>query len=246
MHLLPGDRLWDRYRVEDVAVSRCEGAWLTPVGDATPGSERFLLVPLDECSIHPLTPLLSAAARIMRMKPPLPPPAPASKGSRASGRARSPRQALSRNRGSERQERNGGFELIPLLGSIEWVGEPEYGGVGVLAAPAAISLLDLHRKSGSLTAAQALPLLFELVRSLDALSTLFGCASGRPADCDDVLRAACRLVNPDYISLREGDGRPIWKAALPEKVNGMHNPAPAWSAWSDFLAPELYTDPRIA
>ena len=245
MHLLPGDRLWDRYRVEDVAVSRCEGAWLTPIGDTNAGVERYLLVPLDERSIHPLTPLLSAAARIMRMKPPLPPAINPGKGGRGNGRARSQRQSLARNRGSDRQERNGGFELIPLLGSIEWVGEPEYGGVGVLAAPAASSLVELHRKAGSLTAAQTLPILFELVRSLDALSTLFGCASGRPADCDDVLRSACRLLNPDSIALRAGDGRPIWKAALPEKANGVHNPAPAWSAWSDFLAPELYTDPRI-
>ena len=91
MHLLPGDRLWDRYRVERVAEARCEGAWLSLAGDGhppvaagaigAPGAERFLLAPLGERAAHPLSGLLSAAARVVRLKPPAPPqPSRARKG----------------------------------------------------------------------------------------------------------------------------------------------------------------------
>jgi hypothetical protein len=233
MHLLPGDRLWDRYRVERVAEARCEGAWLSLTPEAHPaaaaGADRFLLAPLGEGSAHPLSALLSAAARVVRLKPPAPP---------QPTRARKGRLQLSpRNASGPGRARASNFEFIPLLGSVEWIGEADSGGVAVIAAPPVLSLKDLLQRTGRLSAAQVLPIFFELTRSLDALSTVFGGALGRAVAGDEVLRAACRLLNPAQLGLRHGDGRPVFQAALQERRGGCTRPA-----WHDFVAPEIYTE----
>src|SRR5579862_1116939 len=146
MHLLPGDRLWDRYRVERVAEARCDGAWLSLAADGhptgavgpavagAPGAERFFLAPLGEGAAHPLSGLLSAAARVVRLKPPAPP---------QPTRARKGRLQLSpRNGAGPGRARVSNFEFIPLLGSVEWIGEADAGGVAIIAAPPALSLKE--------------------------------------------------------------------------------------------------------
>ena len=233
MHLLPGDRLWDRYRVERVAGARCDGAWLIPAGEGTPaGAERFLLVPLHARAAHPMAALLSAAARVVRLKPPTPP---------QPTRARKGRLQLNqRNGGPANRARISNFEFIPLLGSVEWIGEADEGGVAIVAAPPALSLESLLEKTGPLSAPQALPILLDLARSLDALCTVFGGAQGRPAAGEAVLRAACRLLNPARLALRSGDGRPVFQIGLGDE------PALNPTAWHDFLAPELYSEAGAA
>ena len=68
MTLLPGDQLWNRYRVERVAHELLEGAWLSPLHRARNSDEaaRCLLVPLSTHASHPLSGILAALQSVDR------------------------------------------------------------------------------------------------------------------------------------------------------------------------------------
>jgi formylglycine-generating enzyme required for sulfatase activity len=251
MNLLPGDQLWDRYRVEHVAAGGCESAWLSTVNPPTLAQsggghgpshpQRHLLVPLHESSRHPLATLLTAAGKLLHLKAP-PQQAPAPKRSR---RARGNKLVLIED--EHRSRHLSATENLPLLGCVEWIGNPGDGGAAIVAAPQSISLYDLVRKVGPLTPAQFLPVMLDLTRSLDALLTMMGAVAPRPMASDDLLRTIARLMNPNMLSLRAGDGRVMFNCGISvERTAVEFSHVPAWSAWSDFMAPELYTELRTS
>ena len=265
MNLLPGDQLWDRYRVEHVAAGGCESAWLSllnppppppaPLLSAVPAApghphshahphvhvQRHLLVPLHEASRHPLATLLTAAGKMLHLKAP-PQQAPATRRSR---RARGNKLVLIED--EHRSRHLSATENLPMLGCVEWIGNPGDGGAAIVAAPQSISLYDLVRKVGPLTPAQFLPIMIDLARSLDALLTMMGAVAQRPMAGDDLLRTVARLMNPNMLSLRAGDGRVMFNCGISvERTAVEFSHVPAWSAWSDFMAPELYTELRTS
>ncbi len=244
-----------------MAAGGCESAWLSPLNVSThppapapspahahalvhtahvPAPTRFLLVPLHAGSTHPLASVLTAAGKLLHLKAPQQ-QAPA----RRSRRARGHKLVLIED--DHRRRQSSSIENLPLLGHVEWIGDPGNGGAAIVAAPQAISLYDLVRKVGPLTPAQLLPALLDLVRSLDALLTMISAVSPRPMAGDELLRNLARLLNPKMLCMRAGDGRVMFNCGLsPEAENDDFSHLPAWSVWSDFLAPELYTELRTS
>jgi serine/threonine-protein kinase len=224
--ILPGDQLWNRYRVEQVDADGWEAAWLAPLERTPTTPPRYLMIPLDGRSNHPLAPLLMALCTSTRVKPPL-------TEQNGSGTGRLLRAAS--RRAPTRQLSSTAFETYPLLGSIEWIGDVGHGGVAVVAAPPVTPFSELVKHT-PLSAAQTLPIFIDLARSLDALLTTVSSGSNRPATYEELLITAAHMLNPDNLGLRQGDAHLALKAGLAK-----NSPA-HWPEWTDCIAPELFSE----
>ncbi|MCY3023417.1 MAG: SUMF1/EgtB/PvdO family nonheme iron enzyme [Planctomycetota bacterium] len=224
LNLLPGDRLWNRYRVESVA-GGVGGAWLVPLHGPPAGARgeasRFLLVPLER-RLHaaPVTELLAALGAAIRLRA-THTPAPTSRRRAARGAA-APLET---------------FRELPALGHLSWVGDPVRDGMAIVAVPAALTLAEFVPATGPLAAPAAVPVLAHFAAALhELLEVLEGPLQASPL-LSGVWRALARNLNPEMIGLRCDNAQLALCPGLPDPPSP-YQPLP----WADFLAPELYGD----
>ena len=254
MHLFPGDQLWNRYRVERVVHGAVAGVLLSaldveqrkaigshavqdtattenvqPLGlfrcgfqyartnKHTEESSQFFLVPLENLVADPLSAFLCFF------------------GSKLHGRNSSmiPQEMTRKGR---RKLSDACFPVtrLPLLGQVEWIGEPQRGGCAILAAPAALSLSSFIRITGFLKPEQALAVMTQLAGSLDEC---FKIANERGINSGELSRLLVRLLHPEALSIRTKDAQLILRPQLAGTAPNLCPPA-----WTEYVAPELFRD----
>lgn len=210
--LLPGDRLWNRYRVDGIERAIFHGAWLLPLNSSAPVPLRKALLELHLAHSQPLAALLSHLAPGKTL------PAPV-KTKKKKYEAPLPPEAV-----------------LPLLGEVEWYGSPGSGQVAVVPAPAAMALATWRGKHGALNAAQALPLLIRLARDLHALLSRSHDARRKKVS-GELLRALASCLTPAGVGLQQHAAA---LTLLP--FAGETNAARIPPAWAEALAPEYFLD----
>jgi hypothetical protein len=196
MRLLPGDQLWDRYRVDHVGADPLAGAWLSVLrpdkGADADSAPHFLLIPLENSGRHALSEILALTVDVARLNK-------SSRGKTRKIRARRPANA---------ERETGGWTDVPLLGPVEWLGEPAQGGVAIVHASPGTTLSSSVHAARSLAPAQALHVAVNLSAALSDLQEMLIEPDAGQYRADQVLRAMARLLHPEGLVLRTGDGKP--------------------------------------
>ena len=218
--ILPGDILWDRFRVVRVEADRSGCAWLAPLH--APGSEgraraTHLLLTLDPKRRSALGELLAVVWRGVNV--------PSEKPSTAVVQNGEPRGRL------------------PLFGEVEWRGAPASGGVVLLESMPAMPWSDALVDPDAPPVANALNRIASLAASVERLLSI---ASAAPNGRTEFCRAAATLLNPHAMQLDEERLRLIFSdqsdpIVLPvQPNNSAHISSPiAPPAWTSFAAPEV-------
>jgi formylglycine-generating enzyme required for sulfatase activity len=220
-NLLPGDRLWNRFRVEEARNYGTEGAWLSPLQEAARGEpqpNRYFLLPMSKPGTQPLAGMLSVIGAELRRKIVT---TTAPKNSRVR-RENKPAPVTIPQR-------------LPLIGAVEWIGEPGRDGVALIESPSAIQLSKFIGTAGAISPAQAVQLIFQFTESLQQLLALLS-TSRRPLSVSqDLLGSLVPLLNPDCIVLRTEAAELSVHIDFP----AAHKPTepPAWAA---FVPHEFY------
>ncbi|MGD0093088.1 MAG: SUMF1/EgtB/PvdO family nonheme iron enzyme [Planctomycetota bacterium] len=226
--LLPGDRLWGRFRVESVGAN---GAWLARLpGRAASGAGEFgpsvLLLALErQAGPAPLAELLCLAGAAVRLRT----------------RTGQPQVTAAPEPGTPRPERQhavpgaadqpSAFVELPLLGHVAWIGDPARGGIALVEAPVATPLAEKVAAGGAFSPRTTLALLTDFSASLEAFAQIDGLDSaGR-----SLWRVLVRLLHPGAIVLRSDRACLGVRLGLAEPANALAPPR-----WAEFLAPELY------
>ena len=199
MPLLPGDQLWNRYRVERVANAVLEGAWLSPLHRGmTPDDARtrFLLVPLSPVSAHPLSALLDVLQSA---------------------------STVSREKGDETTP----HKQWPLIGQVDFIGGAEDGGSAVVTAPASITLATLISRTGPLMPAQVLPIMIDLAGSVHELLKAGSGPDENESRAKKLPLLLARLLNPDALSVTTTNSRFMFQVELAESARLTN--LPAWA-----------------
>ena len=201
LRLLPGDQLWDRYRVDAVGPEALDGAWvslLRPSDSDTPAGPdslaRYLLIPLERPTRHPLPQTLHALARAGLLgRAPLPPPA-----------AKKRRKAAAEAETSTEQN-------LPFFGRVKLIGRADDAGLALLTVGRTSVLSSLASRCGDFTAAQSLRIFHAFLSSLQKLEELLG-ATGD--DGHAVYEGLASLVRPDALAVRCSDSRLLARNGL--------------------------------
>ncbi|HYF51418.1 MAG TPA: SUMF1/EgtB/PvdO family nonheme iron enzyme [Planctomycetota bacterium] len=193
IRLLPGDQLWDRYRVDAVGPEALDGAWLSLLrpSDSEAGPDalaRYLLLPLERPARHPLVQFLSSLARLGLFEP-------------------SSRVPLPRKRRKLSLEQQGLGDVLPLLGRVKLAGRAVDGGIVIVTIARSSVLASVAIRNGGFSPAQALNVFSAIVRSLQQLQEK--CSSD-----SSVLQPLAALLQPESLSLRSSDSRLLLRTGL--------------------------------
>jgi len=179
--LLPGDVLWDRYRVESVERGAFRGARLSTLQ----GNGQAALVDLNAADSRPFASLLTQLSH--GVNAPKTPP---------SRKGRSPQPMPEPANGA-----------LPLIGQIEWYGGPDTGQAAVVPVESSHSLTAWIAKHGPLTVAQLLPMFGAFAEDLGRLAErLVDRRLRKPPEA--ALRALAACLTPDGVGIL--NGKPIW------------------------------------
>jgi serine/threonine-protein kinase len=205
--LFPGDRLWNRFRVDQVIGGGSDGAWLSALPEHATVGGKFLLVSLDQSTRQPASELLALLG--------------AGQQQLAQDTSAYPRVTL------------------PLLGPVEWIGNPARDGCAILARPSCVDLDDLLR-GGPLAPAQVLRMVAALAAGLEELTSVVLRNDSRSTLADRLFRALTPLLTPETLALRSSTAQLILQPTLQRPL------ATRPPAYADFLAPEVYGDASLS
>lgn len=179
--LLPGDYLWDRYRVESVERGAFRGAWLSTLQ----GNGQAALVDLNAADSRPFAALLTQLSHGVH--------APKTPPSRK-GRASSPPVENTN-------------PALPLVGAVEWFGGPDTGQAAVVPVEASHSLSAWVAKHGPMSVAQLVPMFGAFAEDLGQLAKrLIDPRLRKPPEA--ALRALAACLTPDGVGILQG--KPVW------------------------------------
>jgi len=202
IRLLPGDQLWDRYRVDAVGPEALDGAWLSLLRSSDHESAstadslaRYLLIPLERPARHPLPRTLHTLAKAGLLGPNTLPTPPA-------GRKRRKR-AVEADSAAEQN--------LPFFGRVKLIGKAGDSGVAILTVARTSVLSSLLARCGEFTPAQSLRVFHGFLTALLQVERLAP-ASGQALDA--VLEAFASLVRPDALSIRCSDSRLLVRTGM--------------------------------
>ncbi len=204
--ILPGDILWDRFRVMRVETERTGCAWLAPINASGTDDPRstHLLLSLEPTHRSALGDLLAVLWRGLNV--------PVENAS----------DAVLQNGESQAQ--------LPLIGNVDWRGNPDLGGVVLLESVPEARLEFIGRASMAKVVPAALKWIAELASSLERLLTIS--SAGRNGSTD-FCRVASKLLNPSAVSMSKDVTRFIFSTQIETELSPLAPPL-----WTLYAAPE--------